>query len=88
MTGSFGDCQMHESIFCISFPVGAKTKVLAERLVIRIKTLCKFNPISIRSGIELDEEKGGALGREKHLKQCEARSCWRVCYNRNVLLPN
>lgn len=69
MTGSFGDCQMHESIFCISFPAEAKTKVLAERLVIRIKTLCKFNPISIRSGIELAEEKGGALGREKHLKR-------------------
>jgi len=50
MTGSFGDCQMHESIFFISFPAVAKTKVLAERLVIRIKTLCKFNPISIRSG--------------------------------------
>lgn len=69
MTGSFGDCQMHESIFCISFPAEAKTKVLAERLVIRIKTLCKFNPVSIRSGMELTGKKGGALGREKHLKQ-------------------
>ena len=69
MTGSFGDCQMHESIFCISFPAEAKTKVLAERLVIRIKTLCKFNPISIRSGMELAGQQGGALGREKHLKQ-------------------
>jgi len=59
---------MHESIFCISFPAEAKTKVVAERLVIRIKTLCKFNPISIRSGMELAGERGGALGREKYLK--------------------
>lgn len=51
MTGSFGDCQMHGSIFCISFPAEGKTKVLAERLVIRIKTLCKFNSISIRRGM-------------------------------------
>lgn len=69
MTGSFGDCQMHESIFCISFPAEAKTKVRAERLVIRIKTLRKFNPLSIRSGMELSGEKGGSLGREKDLKQ-------------------
>lgn len=69
MTGSFGDCQMHESIFCISFPAEAKTKVLAEKLVIRIKMRCKFNPISIKSGMKLAGEKGGALGREKHLKQ-------------------
>lgn len=71
MAGSFGDCQMHESIFCISFPAEAETKVLAERLVIRIKTLCKFNPISIRSRVELAGEGGGALGRQKHLKESE-----------------
>lgn len=69
MTGSFGDCQMHESIFCISFPAEAKTQVRAERLVIGIETLRKFNPLSIRSGMELAGAKGGALGREKHLKQ-------------------
>lgn len=68
MTGSFGDSQMHESIFCISFPAEAKTKVLAERLLIRIKTLCKFNPIFIRSRMKLAGEKGGAWGRGKHLK--------------------
>lgn len=69
MTGSFGDCQMHESIFCISFPAEAETKVLAERLVIRMKTLCKFNPISIRSRVELAGGGGGAPRRQKHLKE-------------------
>lgn len=65
MTGSFGDRQMHESIFCILLPAEAEPKVLAERLVIRIKTLCKLNPISIRSRVELAREGGGAPGRQK-----------------------
>lgn len=68
MTGSFGDCQMHESIFCISFPAEAKTKVLAERLVIRVKTLCKFNCVSIRSGVELVGKRVVLWEEKKHLK--------------------
>lgn len=67
---------MHESIFCISFPAEAKTKVLAERLVIRMKTLCKFNPISIRSG----GGKGWCSGKRatfetEHVKQEIAGDC-------------
>lgn len=72
---------MHESIFCISFPAEAKTKVRAERLVIRMKTLCKFNLISIRSGVELPGEKSGALGREQHLKQNMMQGVAGDCYN-------